>query len=61
MSEWLRAAEGGLSILSVQFEVVDDERRDYPVVRFLVDGRDPFVVAAPGSLGHDPTKILGPR
>lgn len=44
----------------MQFEVVD-ERRDYPVVGFLVDGWDPFVVAAPGSVGHDPTKILCPR
>src|SRR5215469_5068259 len=60
MSDSLRAAEGRLSILSVQFEVVDDERRDYPGVRFLVDGRDLLAAAAPGSLGYDPTRILGP-
>jgi hypothetical protein len=51
---------GSLFVLSLKFEVVDD-RPDYPVVRFLVDGRDPFAVAAPGSLGYDPAKILGPR
>lgn len=61
MKDPLQPAEGGLSILSVQFEVVDNDRPDYPVVRFLVEGRDPFVVAAPGSLGYDPTKILGSR
>ncbi len=43
----------------MQFEVVDDP--DYPVVRFLVDGRDPFAVIARGSLGYDPTNMLGPR
>jgi len=61
INDSLRAAEDGLSTLSVQFEVVDDDRPDYPVVRFLVDGRDLLAAAAPGSLGYDPTRILGPR
>jgi hypothetical protein len=52
------AARGGLSILSVRFEVVDD-RPDWPVVRILVDGRDPFAGAAPGWRGFDPAEILG--
>lgn len=61
MKDPLQFAPGGLSILSVQFEVVDNDRPDYPVVRFIVDGRDPFGVAAPGSLGYGPALMLGPR
>lgn len=49
----------GLSILSLRFEVVDD-RPDWPVVRVLVDGRDPFAAVAPGWRGFDPAEILGP-
>jgi hypothetical protein len=54
------AARGALSILSLQFEVVDD-RPDWPVVRVLVDGQDPFAAVAPGWRGFDPTDVLGPR
>jgi hypothetical protein len=61
MKDAMQAGHDGLSVLSVQFEVVDDDHPDYPVVRFLADSRDPFAVTAPGSLGYDPTKILGPR
>jgi hypothetical protein len=46
--------------LSLQFEVVDD-RPDWPVVRVLADGLDPFALAAPGWRGFDPAKMLGPR
>jgi hypothetical protein len=54
------AARGGLSVLSLQFEVVDD-RPDWPVVRVLVNGQDPFAAVAPGWRGFDPAKILGLR
>jgi hypothetical protein len=60
MNDPQRAARGGLSILSLQFEVVDD-RPDWPVVRVLADGQDPFAAVAPGWRGFDPAKILGPR
>jgi hypothetical protein len=59
MNDSQRAARGGLSILSLRFEVVDD-RPDWPVVSVLVDGRDPFAALAPGWRGFDPAKILGP-
>jgi hypothetical protein len=49
----------GLAVLSLRFEVVDD-RPDWPVVRILVDGRDPFAAVAPGWRGFDPAEILGP-
>jgi len=58
MNDSLRAAHGGLSVLSLRFEVVDD-RPDWPVVRILVDGRDPFAAVAPG-WRFDPAKILRP-
>lgn len=54
------AAGGRFSILSLQFEVADN-RPDWPVVRVLADGRDPFVAVAPGWRGFDPAKMLGPR
>ena len=57
----MQASQGGLSVLSVQFEVVDDDRPDCPGVRFLADSRDPFAAVAPHSLGYDPKKMLGPR
>ncbi len=60
MNDPQRAARGGLSILSLQFEVVDD-RPDWPVVRVLVDGQNPFASVAPGWRGFDPAKMLGPR
>lgn len=59
MNDSQRAAQGGLSVLSLRFEVVDD-RPDWPVVRVLVDGRDPFADVAPGWRGFDPAEILGP-
>lgn len=59
MNDPLRAARGGLSVLSLQFQVVDD-RPDWPAVRVLVDGRDPFAAVAPGWRGFDPAKMLGP-
>jgi len=40
MNDVQRAAQGGLSVLSLRFEVFDD-RPDWPVVSVLVDGRDP--------------------
>jgi hypothetical protein len=49
-----------ISTLSLQFEVVDG-RPDWPVVRVLADGRDPFSAVAPGWRGFDPDKILGPH
>jgi hypothetical protein len=54
-----QTARGGLSTLSLQFEVVDD-RPDWPVVRVLADDQDPFAAVAPGWRGFDPAKILGP-
>jgi len=54
------AARGRFSILSLQFEVVDD-CPDWPVVRVLVDGRDPFATIARDWRGFDPAKMLGPR
>lgn len=54
------AAGRGLSVLSLQFEVVDS-RPDWPVVRVPVDGRDPFAGVAPGWRGFDPPEILGPH
>jgi hypothetical protein len=41
-----RAARGGLSVLSLQFEVVGDSP-DWPAVRVLVDGLDLFGAVAP--------------
>jgi hypothetical protein len=55
----LRAGQGGLAVLSLRFEVVDD-RPDWPVVSVLVDGRDPFAEIAPGWRGFGPAEILGP-
>jgi hypothetical protein len=59
MNDQQQAAQGGLSVLSLRFEVVDD-RPDWPVVAVLVDGRDPFAAVAPNWRGFDPAKILGP-
>jgi hypothetical protein len=60
MEDPRRAAKGGLSVLSLQFEVVDD-CLDWPVVLVLADDRDPFAAVAPGWQGFDPAKMLGPR
>jgi hypothetical protein len=60
MNDPRRAARSGLSILSLQFEVPDNHP-DWPVVRVLADGRDPFAAVAPGWRGFDPAKMLGPR
>ena len=60
MNDQQQAARGGLSILSLQFEMVDD-CPDWPLVRILVDGRDPFAAVAPGWRGFYPAKMLGPR
>src|SRR5215813_2841054 len=60
MNDPQRAARGVLSILSLRFEVADD-RPDWPVVRVLADGQDPFAAVAPGWRGFDPAEILGPH
>jgi hypothetical protein len=60
MNDAQPAPRGGLSLLSLQFQVVND-RPDWPVVRILVDGREPFAAVAPGWLGFDPAEILGSR
>jgi hypothetical protein len=60
MNDAQLAARGGLSVLSLQFEVPGN-RPDWPVVRVLVDGRAPFAAVAPGWRGFDPAKMLGPR
>jgi hypothetical protein len=59
MNDAQAAARGGLSVLSLQFEVADD-CPDWPVVRVLADGRDPFAAVAPGWCGFDPAEVLGP-
>jgi hypothetical protein len=60
MNDAQPAAPSGLSALSLRFAVVDD-RPDWPVVRVLADGRDPFAAVAPDWRGFDPEKMLGPR
>lgn len=60
MNDAQLAARGGLSVLSLRFEVLHD-RTDWPVVRVLADGQDPFAAAAPGWRGFDPAEMLGPR
>jgi len=54
-----QTVRGGLSILSLQFEVVD-HNPDWPDVRIFADGRDPFAAVAPGWRGFDPPEMLGP-
>jgi hypothetical protein len=60
MNDPQRATHSGLSILSLQFEVLDN-RQDWPVIRVLADGRNPFAAVAPGWRGFDPAKMLGPE
>jgi len=60
MNDPQQAARGGLAVLSLQFEVVHD-RPNWPVVRVLADGRDPFAAVAPGWRGFDPAEMLGSR
>jgi hypothetical protein len=55
----LKAARNDLSFLTLAFEVVN-ERPDWPAVRVLVDGTDPFATAAPDWRGFDPQSMLGP-
>lgn len=50
---------GHVSLLKL--EVHPHENPDWPVLRILVDGADPFETVAPGWLGFDPDDILGPR
>lgn len=50
---------GHVSLLNL--EVHSRENPDWPVVRILVDGVDPFENVAPGWLGFDPDDILGPE
>lgn len=59
MNDPQRAAQGGPSVLSLQFVVLDGNP-DWPVVRVLADGQDPFAAVAPGWRGLDPAKMLGP-
>lgn len=50
---------GHVSLLNL--EIHPHENPDWPVVRILVDGADPFETVAPGWRGFDPDDILGPR
>lgn len=50
---------GHVSLLSL--ETRPQENPDWPVVRILVNGTDPFEAIAPGWLGFDPDDILGSR
>jgi hypothetical protein len=58
MNSARQTARGGLSVLSLRFQVFDD-RPDWPVVQVLADGDDPFIDVAPGWAGFDPAKMLG--
>jgi hypothetical protein len=58
MNNARQAARSGLSVLSLQFQIVDDGP-DWPVVRVLADGHDPFTAAVPGWRGFGPEKMLG--
>lgn len=53
-----RDGDRPLSVLDLQFEVIDDHP-DWPVVRILVDGCDPFEEVAPGWRGFGPGAVLG--
>lgn len=59
MNDSRQAARGGLSVLSLRFQIVGN-RPDWPVVSVLVDGQDPFAAATSGWRGFDPEKMLGP-
>jgi hypothetical protein len=59
MNDARHAGVGRFSVLSLQFQVLD-AGPDHPVVRVLVDGKDPFAVAAPEWRGFDPGRMLGP-
>lgn len=48
---------GHVSLLNL--EIRPHENPDWPVVRILVNGTDPFENVAPGWLGFDPDDILG--
>lgn len=52
------ARGGGLSVLSLDFVVLDG-RPDWPAVQVLVAGEDPFADVAPEWRGFDPEDILG--
>jgi hypothetical protein len=60
MNATQKTARSGRSVLSVQFQVLDD-RPDWPVVQVLVDGRDLFAKVASDWRGFDPAEMLGPR
>jgi hypothetical protein len=60
MNDVQPAAGRRRSVLSLQFQVLDD-RSDWPVVQVLADGKDPFAEAAPDWRGFDPTRMLGPH
>jgi hypothetical protein len=49
---------GRVSALELRFLVLDD-RRDWPVVQILVDGREALVDQLPGWQGFDPVDMLG--
>lgn len=51
-------SQGATRVLSLQYQVLDD-RPDWPVVKVLVDGLDPFEIVAPGWRGFDPAEMLG--
>jgi len=59
MNDSRQIARSGLSVLSLRFQIVGN-RPDWPVVRVLVDGQDPFAAAVSGWRGFDPEKMLGP-
>jgi len=50
---------GHVSLLNL--EIHPHENPDWPVVRIVVNGTDPFETLAPGWLGFDPDEILGSR
>lgn len=52
------APENARPVLTLQFEVLDGHD-DWPVVKILVDGRNPFADVAPNWRGFDPAQILG--
>jgi hypothetical protein len=50
-------AHAGLSVLTLEFEVLDNQP-DWPVLTIRVDGIDPFAEVAKDWRGFDPSKML---
>lgn len=53
-------ADSDLSVLTLEFEVLDDQP-DWPVLAIRIDGQLPFAQVAKGWQGFDPGKMLGPH